>query len=944
MTPDRWQQISRIYYDALARDAGERASFLRDACREDEALRREVESLLAQPASAEDFLAAPALRKVPGLELQFMRFDRGRKLGPYEIVAPIGAGAMGEVYRARDTRLGRTVAIKLLPEHLRADPQARERFEAEARNVSRLSHPHICTLYDLGSESGVEFLVMEYLEGETLEHRLRKGALPREQALRYGIEIAGALAAAHRQRVVHRDLKPANVMLTKSGAKLLDFGLAKAKSRRSGDEEHTASMMLTREGTILGTLQYMAPEQLEAKEADARSDLFAFGAVFYETLTGRKAFRASTQAGLIAEILRGDPPGLEQPELAPFASLLKRCLAKDRDERWESAADLKQVLEWTAAASAPGAKQAARSTAWLRAVGFTLLTVLAAAVVAVWFASRSDFFWRNPLADAHFTRLTDFEGTETDADISADGQFVAFVSDRDGTFDAWVHQLGTGEFANVTKGRVSELLLDSVRNVKFSGDGGQVWLRMGTRKNPRARQLGLWQVPTMGGVPRPFSDVASGAATSPDGSSVAYHGFTDGDPMYIADRNFSHARRIYIDKPGVHCHFLAWSPDGRYIYFSKGIPPVGEWDIWRVPAAGGAIERITNHRARVFYPTPIDNRTLVYTAAAEDGSRLYAIDVERRIPHRVSSGVEQYVSVAAGGPQRRRLVATVTNPSGTLWTVPLSTAVVQESAAARVAVPTVRAISPRFGRDYIAYVASRGGADGLWKWSQGAAVELWNGSQGAVAFAPAISPDGGRICYEIRKGGRTVLQLVTSNGTDLRPLADWLDVRSAASWAPDGKWVAVAADEGSGPRIFKVPVEGGTPVRLTEENSSNPVWSPGGDFILYTGPDVNATFPLRGVTPEKQNYAVPELWLQRDGGEHIAFLPGSDAIVIQQGEFWNRRPDFWEVDLKTGRQRQLTKLQPGYTVRNFDVSADGKEILFDRIRENSDIVLIELGR
>src|SRR4029453_7478595 len=268
-------------------------------------------------------------------------------------------------------------------------------------------------------------------------------------------------------------------------------GLAKAKSRRSGDEEHTAS--LTSEGTILGTLQYMAPEQLEAKEADARSDLFAFGAVFYEMLTGRKAFRASTQAGLIAEILRSDPPGPEQLELAPFANLLKRCLAKDRDERWESAADLKQVLEWTAGSSAPVAKQGARSTAWLRAVGFTLLAGLAAAVGAGWVRSRARLFWRNPLADAHFTRLTDFEGTETDADISADGQFVAFVSDCAGTFDAWVHQLGTGEFTNVTKGRVAELLLDSVRNVKFSGDGGQVWLRMGTRKNPRGSQWGLWQ-------------------------------------------------------------------------------------------------------------------------------------------------------------------------------------------------------------------------------------------------------------------------------------------------------------------------------------------------------------------------------------------------------------------------------------------------------------------
>jgi Tol biopolymer transport system component/predicted Ser/Thr protein kinase len=874
-----------------------------------------------------------------------MSLAAGTWLGRYEILGLIGAGGMGEVYKGRDTRLDRTVAIKVLPPHVATDPHRRARFEREARTVAALNHPHICQLFDVGHDDGADFLVLEYLDGQTLKQRLQSGALPLAQAVRCAIEVADALAKAHRLGILHRDLKPGNIMLTIAGTKLLDFGLAKLKPTDTSQvDDVTTSASLTQHGAIFGTLQYMAPEQLEAKEADTRSDLFAFGAVFYEMLTGRKAFRTSTQAGLIAEILRGDPPGLEQPELAPFANLLKRCLAKDRDERWESAADLKQVLEWTAGSSASGAKQAAPSTTWVRAVGFTLLAVLAAAVVAVWFASRSDFFWRNPLADAHFTRLTDFEGTETDADISADGQFVAFVSDRDGTFDAWVHQIGTGEFANVTKGRVSELLLDSVRNVKFSGDGGQVWLRMGTQKNLRAIQLGLWQVPTMGGVPRPLSDVASGAATSPDGSSVAYHGFTDGDPIYIADRNFSHARRIYIDKPGVHCHFLAWSPDGRYVYFSKGIPPVGEWDIWRVPAAGGAIERMTNQRARVFYPTPIDNRTLVYTAAAEEGSRLYAIDVERRIPHRVSSGVEQYVSVAAGGPQRQRLVATVTNPSGTLWTVPVSRAVAQESAAARVAVPTVRAISPRFGRDYIAYVASRGGADGLWKWSQGAAVELWNGSQGAVAFAPAISPDGGRICYAIRKGARTVLQLMTSNGTDVRALAESLDVRSAASWSPDGKWVTVAADEGSGPRIFKVPVEGGTAVRLTEENSSNPVWSPGGGFIVYMGPDVNATFPLRGVTPEKQNHAVPELWLQRDGGEHIAFLPGSDAIVIQQGEFWNRRPDFWEVDLKTGRQRQLTKLRPGYTVRNFDVSADGREILFDRIRENSDIVLIELGR
>ena len=509
-----------------------------------------------------------------------------------------------------------------------------------------------------------------------------------------------------------------------------------------------------------------------------------------------------------------------------------------------------------------------------------------------------------------------------------------------------MHQIGTGEFVNATKGRVPELLADSVRNIKLSGDGGQIWLRVGTRSNAKVFQMGVWQMPTMGGVPRPFLETASSVVSSPDGTRIAYHGFTGGDPIHVADRNGSNAKRIYVDKPGVHCHFLAWSPDERYIYFSKGIPPVGEWDIWRVPSAGGTPERITHHQTRVFYPTPIDNRTLVYTAAAEDGSgsKLYAIDVERRIPHRISSGVEQYVSIAAGGPDRRRLVATVTNPSGTLWTVPISERMDEEPALARVGVPTVRAVSPRFGRNYIAYVASRGGADGLWKWSQGAAVELWSGGDAAVAFAPAISPDGSRICYAIRKGRRTMLQLVTANGTELRTLAESLDVRSTASWSPDAKWVAVAGDEGNGPRIFKVPLDGGAPVCLTDENSSNPVWSPRGNLILYTGPDVNGTFPLRGVTPDKQPQRVPELWLQRDGGEHLCFLPNSNSIVFEQGEFWNRRYDFWTLDLTTGRQRQLTKLRPGYSVRSFDVSADGKQILFDRIRENSDIVLIEVPR
>src|SRR5262252_1649828 len=243
-----------------------------------------------------------------------MTLAAGTKLGPYEIVAPIGAGGMGEVYRAKDTRLDRTVAVKVLPQHLSAAPEVRQRFEREAKTISQFSHSHICALYDVGREGETEFLVMEYLEGETLSDRLGKGALPLEQTLRYGIEIADALDKAHRQGIVHRDLKPGNVMLTKSGVKLLDFGLAKLAAPTTGVMSGLSMMPttpkgsnLTAEGTILGTLQYMAPEQLEGKEADGRTDIFAFGAVLYEMATGSKAFSGASQASLIGSILKDEP-------------------------------------------------------------------------------------------------------------------------------------------------------------------------------------------------------------------------------------------------------------------------------------------------------------------------------------------------------------------------------------------------------------------------------------------------------------------------------------------------------------------------------------------------------------------------------------------------------------------------------------------------------------
>jgi predicted Ser/Thr protein kinase len=280
----------------------------------------------------------------------------GKRLGPYEILSAIGAGGMGEVYRARDTRLDRIVAIKVLPAHLADEPKLRERFEREARTIASLNHPHICVLHDIGRHDGIDFLVMEYLEGETLAQRLLKGPLPLEQVLQYAIEIADALDKVHRKGVTHRDLKPGNIMLTKSGTKLLDFGLAKLKQETapaniSLSKLPTAQDNLTAQGTILGTLQYMAPEQLEGKEVDARTDIFAFGAVVYEMVTGKKAFEGKSQASLIAAIMHVDPPGISvlQPMTPPQLNrVVKTCLTKEPDSRWQTASDLTRELKWIA--------------------------------------------------------------------------------------------------------------------------------------------------------------------------------------------------------------------------------------------------------------------------------------------------------------------------------------------------------------------------------------------------------------------------------------------------------------------------------------------------------------------------------------------------------------------------------------------------------------------
>ena len=406
MTPERWRQVTEVFHAALARDASARASYLDQACAADRALRDEVNAMLAAHQAPVGFGDRP----VSGL-IDVRRLEPGAMVGPYRIDQLIGAGGMGEVYKARDTRLDRTVAIKILPETLAADPQFRERFDREARAISQLTHPHICTLYDVGEQQGTAFLVMEYLEGETLADRLTKGALPVEQVSRYAIQIADALDKAHRKGIAHRDLKPGNIMLTKAGAKLLDFGLAKLKhgaapaAARSGLP--TADDAITAEGTILGTLHYMSPEQVEGKETDARADIFAFGAVVYEMATGKRAFEGKSQASVMAKILEHDPPPMSslQPMTPPALDrVVKRCLAKDPDDRWQTARDLEVQLKWIAEGGSQPAIPAA--TVARRKVKERLAWAVAAVAIVIAAVVASVAYFRRAPAEAPPIRFT----------------------------------------------------------------------------------------------------------------------------------------------------------------------------------------------------------------------------------------------------------------------------------------------------------------------------------------------------------------------------------------------------------------------------------------------------------------------------------------------------------------------------------------------------------
>jgi serine/threonine protein kinase/Tol biopolymer transport system component len=603
-----------------------------------------------------------------------MPLDSGTRLGPYEILAPLGAGGMGEVYRARDTRLDRTVAVKILPTHLSSDATLRQRFDQEAKAISSLNHPHICALYDVGHQDGTDFLVMEYLEGETLAKLLEKGPLPLAQVLKFGVEIAGALDKAHRQNLVHRDLKPSNIMITKSGAKLLDFGLAKAAAPLASGATLTAAIThttpVTQQGTIVGTFQYMSPEQVEAKELDARSDIFSFGAVLYEMVTGLRAFPGKSQLSVASAILEKDPEPIStlQPLTPPALDrAIRVCLEKDADDRWQSARDLLLELKWISEGT-PLAGAAARSSSGSKlSQGFPwVVAVVCLLGVLVLLAAP---FLRAP-ATVHPIRASLLPPPNSsflpyNFAVSPDGRELAFVAlGSDGKTALWVRALSASgaQQLNGTEGAGFPFWSPDSREIGFFADArlktvdvasdtvqalcdsfftmGGTWNRDGTIVFGASLGGPLYRVPASGGTPAPVTELLRQDSIQtdrwpfflPDGKHFLY--FADwtspADPrtngIYVGSVDAGAAKLISSDVKG-----NVFFASGHLLYVRARTLMAQPFDTRRMEISGSAIpltEQELEQRTSLSISgfSVSQNGVLVFQSAADSASRLVWYD------------------------------------------------------------------------------------------------------------------------------------------------------------------------------------------------------------------------------------------------------------------------------------------------------------------------------
>ncbi len=816
-----------------------------------------------------------------------MGLSTGTRLGPYEIVSAVGAGGMGEVYRARDTRLDRTVAIKVLPQHLADTPEARQRFEREARAVSALNHPHICTLHDVGSQDGTEFLVMEYLEGETLAARLEKGPLPLEQVLKLGIEIADALDKAHRQGIIHRDLKPDNIMLTKSGAKLLDFGLAKAAVAPASVATLTAAVTrttpVTQQGTIVGTFQYMSPEQVEGKEVDARSDIFSFGAVLYEMLTGQRAFPGKSQLSVASAILEKEPAPIStaKPMTPPMMErAVNRCLAKEPDDRWQTARDLELELKWIAGS---GSQSAVAAPVIARNKIRELVAWIVAGVCALAAVTFGVLHWSHtpekPRVVRSYVKATLssgflFSGQVSGFALSPDGLRLAYVAlNANGKGGLWVRPLdslqaqplaGTDDasypFWSPDSRTIGFFAGGKLKRIEASGGPpltlcdaplprGGSWSQAEEILFAPNLNAPLFRVSASGGTATPVTslDAAKGEVTHrwpqflPDGRHFLY---LAGSPYGLKENPMNSVVVGSLDskerKLLMHTHSSATYASGHILFLRQNTLMAQPFDAKRLEFTGEAFpvadpvrEEETTIRS---YFSASQNGVLTYLEGTGEADReLVWIDRSGKTVGKVP-GQDAY-SAPRISPDGKK-VAYVRGASGfDIWSYDLARGV--KTPLTFGSGSGQSNLFPVWSPDgqRIAYTSVRGGKFGFYQRAadgSGSEEVLLEGTD-YVKYLSDWSPDMNYLAYQDNhQGVASTFVLPLSGERNPHPFLQSPFTTVRASFSPDGKWLAYCSNESGDLKAYVVPFPGpGGKWQVSSGGGDFPRWRRDGKELFY---------------------------------------------------------------------------------------------------------------
>jgi len=875
----------------------------------------------------------------------------GKRLGPYEILSAIGAGGMGEVYRARDTRLERIVAIKVLPTHLADRSELRERFEREARTIASLDHPHICTLFDIGQRDGIDYLVMEYLEGETLAQRLLKGPLPLEQVLQYAIEIADALDKAHRKGVTHRDLKPGNIMLTKSGTKLLDFGLAKLKQEVAPanvqlSELPTANDPLTAQGMIVGTLQYMAPEQLEGKEVDARTDIFAFGAVVYEMATGKKCFEGKSQASLIAKILETDPvPMSSIQRMTPptLDRVVKRCLAKEPDDRCQSAKDLTDELKWIAEGGSqvtpalPAAMKGIGSLGrWALILSFgTLLLGAAITGIALWNRKPSSLPQPVSRLMLNLPPGQQLAGLENGAAavLSPDGTHLAYVARQGGTQQIYLRAMDSLEARPIlgTEGGVTPFFSPDGQWIGFFASGklkkvsveGGAALNLGDAANPDGANWGsqgmiafpptpisaLQQVSDAGGTPQPLTRLGKGEVGHgwpeflPGGKAVlfaAVHATANWTNAQVAVQSVGTGERRNLVQGATQPRY---APSGHLIYAQGGNLMAAPFDPQRLAVTGTAV--------------PVVEGVLQSPAT---GDAQYSLS---------ATGSLVYVPGSVQGAQ-----------SNLVW-------VSRNGAEQPLAAPANAYLAPRLSPDGRRVAVGITGQDSqVWLYDLSRETLTRLTFEGNTNQYPNWTPDGKRISFRSNKEGPLNLFWQMSDGSGgLERLLTGDDAQTANSWSPDGQllaFVEVTPTTGIDIWVLRMSDRKAQPLLRTPFNESSPRFSPDGRWLTYVS-DESGRYEIY-----VQPYPGPggKWQISTEGGTEPEWNPNGRELFYRSGDKMMAVDIATQPGFAADKPRMLFAGQyvpTPVTYPNYDVSPDGKRFLMLKRSEQAEAAQTQIN-